>query len=67
MEEKIKSIMKDCLETRGYDPTEEQLDELCEIYMDGQTWDNDVMITGKSFDEIDDFIRHSSEIDRICN
>lgn len=67
MEEKIKSIMKDCLETRGYEPTEEQLDELCEIYMDCQTWDNDVMITGKSFDEIEDFVRHSSEIDRICN
>ena len=67
MEKQIKSIMKDCLETRGYDPTEEQLDELCEIYMDCQTWDNDEMITGKSFDEIEDFIRHSSEIDRICN
>lgn len=66
MEKKIKSIMKDCLETRGYEPTEEQLDELCEIYMDCQTWESDEMITGKSFDEIEDFIRHSSEIDKIC-
>ena len=67
MEEKIKSIMKDCLETRGYNPTDEQLDELCEVYMDCQTWVCDAMITGKSFDEIEDFIRHSSEVDRICN
>lgn len=66
MEEKIKSIMKDCLEIRGYEPTDEQLDELCEVYMDCQTWVCDVMITGKSFDEIEDFIRHSSEVDKIC-
>ena len=66
MEEKIKSIMKDCLETRGYQPTDEQLAELCEIYMDCQTWVCDIMITGKSFDEIEDFVRHSSEVDRIC-
>lgn len=64
--EKIKSIMKDCLETRGYNPTEEQLDELVEIYTDCQEWDeNDNMVTGNSYDEIEDFVRHSSEIDRV--
>ena len=64
--EKIKSIMKDCLETRGYNPTDEQLDELVEIYTDCQEWDeNDNMVTGNSYDEIEDFVRHSAEIDRI--
>lgn len=67
IEKKIKGIMKDCLETRGYNPTKEQIDELYEIYTDCQTWVCDVMVTGKSYEEIEDFIRHSSEIDRICN
>lgn len=68
MEEKIKSIMKDCLEIRGYNPTDEQLNELAEVYMDCQTWDdNDQMVTGRSFDEIEDFIKHSSMVDEICN
>jgi hypothetical protein len=68
MEGKIKTTMKDCLETRGYNPTDEQLDELVEVYMDCQEWDsNDNMITGRSFDEIDDFVRHSSSVDEICN
>ena len=62
----IKEIMRDCLETRGYNPTEEQLNELVEIYTDCQKWDeNDNMVTGNSYDEIEDFVRHSAEIDRI--
>ena len=66
MEETIKEIMKDCLTIRGYDPSDEQLDELVEVYTDCQEWDdNDNMVTGKSYDEIDDFVRHSAEVDRI--
>ena len=62
----IKETMRDCLETRGYNPTEEQLDELVEIYTDCQEWDeNDNMVTGNSYDEIEDLVRHSAEIDRI--
>ena len=66
--EKIKSIIKDCLEIKGYNPTEEQLEELTEIYTDCQEWDdNDNMITGNSYDEIEDFCKNNAEIDNICN
>ena len=58
-------IMKDCLETRGYNPTDEQLVELIEIYEDCQEWDGDTMITGNTYDEIEDFVQHSSVIDDV--
>ena len=32
----IRDTMKDCLETRGYNPTESHLDELTDIYEDCQ-------------------------------
>lgn len=55
----LKDIMKDCLETRGYEVTEDKLDELYEIYEDCQEWDDDEMITGNSYDEVEDFVKHS--------
>ncbi len=58
-------IMKNCLETRGYNPTDKQLVELVEIYEDCQEWDDDEMITGNSYDEIEDFVIHSSVIDDV--
>ena len=43
---KLKELMHDCLETRGYAVTEERLNKLYEIYEDCQEWDNDKMLTG---------------------
>ena len=57
--------MKDCLEIRGYQTSEEKLDELWEIYEECQEWDNEVMITGKTFNEIEDFIKHSSSVEEV--
>lgn len=62
VETRIKNIMKDCLETRGYEVTDEQLDELYTIYEDCQEWDIDIMLTGKSYDEVEDFVKHSSAV-----
>ena len=64
---KLKDIMKDCLETRGYEPTDTQLDTLYEIYEDCQEWDNDKMLTGNSYDEVEDFVKHSSVVDEVLS
>lgn len=61
----LKETMKDCLEIRGYQTSEEKLDELWEIYEECQEWDNEVMITGKTFNEIEDFIKHSSSVEEV--
>ena len=62
---KLKEIMRDCLEIRGYEVTEAKLDELYDIYEDCQEWDNDKMLTGNSYDEVEDFVKHSSCVDEI--
>ena len=61
----LKDIMKDCLKTRGYKVTEDKLDELFEIYEDCQEWDDDEMITGNTYDEVEDFVKHSSCVDEV--
>ncbi len=63
--ENLKNIMKDCLETRGYEVTEEKLDELYEIYEDCQLWDDEKMLTGNSYDEVEDFVKHSRCVNEI--
>ena len=63
--DKLKDIMKDCLETRGYKVTEEKLDELLDIYEDCQEWDENEMITGNSYDEVEDFVRHSPCVNEV--
>ena len=62
---KQKEFMKDCLEIRGYEVTQEKLDELYEIYEDGQIWFDEKMLTGKSYDEVEDFVKHSSCVDEV--
>ena len=63
----LKNIMKDCLETRGYEVTEEKLNELFDIYEDCQLWEDDEMLTGNSYDEVEDFVKHSSCVDEVFN
>lgn len=67
-EEKLQDIMKDALEARGYEVTEEKLEELWEIYEDCQQW-NEIgeMTTGFSYDEVVDFVKHSSSVDEVFN
>ena len=61
----LKSIMRDCLEIRGYQVTENKLNELFDIYEDCQLWEDEKMITGTTYDEVEDFIRHSSCVDEV--
>ena len=63
--ENLKNIMKDCLETRGYNTTEDKINELFIIYRDCQEWDNEEMLSGKSYDEIEDFVKHSPCVDEV--
>ena len=61
----LKEIMRDCLEIRGYEVTEEKLNELYDIYEDCQEWADDKMLTGNTYDEVEDFVKHSSLVDEI--
>ena len=61
----VRTTMKDCLETRGYHPTEKAMTELVDIYMDCQRWEGSKMTTGLTFDEVEDFVRHSSAVDEV--
>lgn len=63
--EELKEIMRECLETRGYMVSDEQLDELFSIYEDCQEWDDDEMLTGDSYLEVEDFVKHSSCVDEV--
>lgn len=63
--EELKEIMRECLETRGYIVSDEQLDELFSIYEDCQEWDDDEMLTGDSYLEVEDFVKHSSCVDKV--
>jgi hypothetical protein len=62
---KQKEMMKTCLEIRGYHVTEEKLNELWDIYEECHIWSGEEMVTGKSYDEIEDFIKHSRAVDEI--
>lgn len=63
--EYLKSVMKDGLETRGYMVSEEKLNELYDIYEDCQIWIDGKMISGWSYDEVEDFVKHSSCVDEV--
>lgn len=55
----LKEIMRDCLTIRGYKVTEDSLDELFQIYEDCQLWDGQRMVTGGTYDEVEDFVNYS--------
>lgn len=64
--QRIRETMRDRLEYRGYTVTNEKLDELLDIYEDCQEWDAaDNMITGTTYDEIDEFIKRNYAVDEI--
>ena len=66
--EALMSMMHGCLQDRGYAPSEEQLEELFGIYEDCQEWDEyDRMVTGNTYGEIEDFVRHSRHVDEMCD
>ena len=61
----LKAIMKECLEAKGYEVIESKLDELFQIYQDCQEWNEDCMTSGLSYDEIEDFVKHSPCVDEV--
>lgn len=64
-EKNLQTILRDCLETRGYEVTEEKLAELYGIYENCQEWDDGEMLTGQSYDEVEDFVKHSPCVDEV--
>lgn len=67
-EEKLQAIMKDALEAKGYEVTEEKLEEIWGIYEDCQEWNViGEMTTGFSYDAVVDFVKHSSSVDEVFN
>ena len=63
--DKLKNTMKECLEMRGYEVTNQKLEEEFSVYEDCQEWNNDKMLTGNTYEEIEDFVKHSSCIDEL--
>lgn len=63
----LKDIMKTCLEARGYEVTESKLNELFTIYQDCQEWNEDMMVSGLSYDEIEDFVKYSPCVNEVFN
>ena len=57
--------MKKLLKENGIDATKENLDELYSIYENCQEWDDGKMLTGNTFDEIEDFVKYSPCVDEI--
>ena len=43
----------------------DKLNELYEKNECCQEWDEKEMITGKTYDEIEDFVKHSSSVDQV--
>ena len=65
MKDNIINIFSSYLDTKGYNFNESQIMELVEIYLDCQEWDDDEMITGNTYDEVEDFVKHSSCVDEV--
>jgi hypothetical protein len=61
----LKEIMRELLETRGYAVTDEKINELFDVYEDCQEWEDDQMLSGNTYDEVEDFVKHSSCVDEI--
>lgn len=58
--DELKQVMKECLETEGYEVSEDKLEELWGTYQDCQLWNDDgEMSTGNTFDEVEDFVKYS--------
>jgi len=66
MDREGRQIMKECLEARGYSPSEDNLDELSDIYEGLQTKGfNGEMLTGESSAEIKAFIDSNRVVDEV--
>ena len=63
----IYNTIKEYLEDKGYNFDESCVNELVEIYEDCQEWNEDTMTTGNSVDEVLDWVKHTSEVDRVCS
>ena len=62
----IYNTIKEYLENKGYNFDESCVNKLVEIYEDCQEWNEDIMTTGNSVDEVIDWIKHTSEVDKVC-
>ena len=65
MKETLKKLMKDYLEANGYDLSEEKMDDLVDEYESMQTFTeledgSFEMVTGNTYDEVSDRIRHKA-------
>lgn len=61
----LKLAMRDCLESMGYTVSDGKLDELYDIYEDCQEWNDEKMVSGRSYEEIEDFVKHSPCVDEV--
>lgn len=60
--ETMRRLFKAYTDSKGYDFCDKDITELVDDYMNCQDWDGDVMLTGVSTDEMNDWIRHAPEV-----
>ena len=66
-ENAISKMIEEYLENGGYKWSKEDVEELTSIYLDCQIWYGDELKTGATIVEVMDWIRHTSEVDRITS
>lgn len=66
-ENEVKMVFRDYLECHGYSLTDDSVNELVEIYLDCQDWENDKLLTGNTEFEMVDWIKHTKEVERVSS
>lgn len=61
----VKRVFKKYLDSQGYCFSDTNLNELVDVYMDCQEWDEDTPLTGMTEYEMLDWVKHTSEVNRI--
>lgn len=63
----IKNIFSKYLTYKGYVFNNKMLLDIVDSYLDCQAWDNEKMITGNTEEEMINWIKHTSEVERVLN
>ncbi len=66
-ENEVKKVFLSYLDCQGYSLSEDSVDELVEIYLDCQEWENDKLLTGETEVEMIDWIKHTKEVERLSS
>lgn len=66
-ENEVKKVFMGYLERQGFSLSDISINELVEIYLDCQEWEDDKLLTGKTEFEMIDWIKHTKEVERVSS